>query len=189
MFYEFFGAETDRLHRRIENILNISRIESGVVKVVREPISLPGVVKQVVDVAGPTARMKDIRLEANLVPVYCQVEADRDMIYQAVVNLVSNAIKYTPAGGTVSVGVKVDERRDVTVCEVADTGAGIAADELPHVFDKFYRVEANNKMAKGTGLGLALVKHIVETVHDGKLSVTSEAGKGSVFRFELPNLQ
>jgi len=188
-FYEIIAAETDRLHRLIENILNISRIESGVVKVVREPISLPGVVKQVVDVAGPTARMKDIRLEANLVPVYCQVEADRDMVYQAVVNLVSNAIKYTPAGGRVSVGVKVDERRDVTVCEVADTGAGIAADELPHVFDKFYRVKANSKMAKGTGLGLALVKHIVETVHDGKLSVTSEAGEGSVFRFELPNLQ
>jgi two-component system phosphate regulon sensor histidine kinase PhoR len=185
-FYEIISTETDRLHRLIENILNISRIESGVVKVVREPISLPGVVKQVVDVAAPTAKMKDICLEASLVPVYCQVEADRDMVYQAVMNLVSNAIKYTPSGGRVMVSVNVDERRGVSVCEVADTGAGIAAEELPHVFDKFYRVEANNKMAKGTGLGLALVKHIVETVHDGRLAVTSEAGKGSVFSFELP---
>jgi len=108
------------------------------------------------------------------------------MIYQAVMNLVSNAIKYTPDGGTVTVGVGVDERRGVSFCEVSDNGAGIAADELPHIFDKFYRVKANNKLAKGTGLGLTLVKHIVETVHDGKLSVTSAEGSGSTFTFELP---
>ena len=85
-----------------------------------------------------------------------------------------------------AVTVNVDERRKVAVCEVSDTGAGIPVDDLPKIFDKFYRVRANEKMAKGTGLGLALVKHIVETVHDGKLTVTSEEGKGSTFAFELP---
>ncbi len=185
-FYEIIASETDRLHRLIENILNISRIESGVVKVVREPISLTSVVKQVLDVAVIQAKGKNITLVDQLAPVYYQVEADRDMIYQAVLNLLSNAIKYTPEGGNVTVKVSVDERRKVAVCEVSDTGAGIPAEDLPHIFDKFYRVKANCKMAKGTGLGLTLVKHIIETVHEGKLSVTSEPGKGSTFCFEMP---
>jgi len=185
-FYGIIATETDRLHRLIENILNISRIESGVVKVVKEPISLTGVVKQVCDVAIVQAKAKHIELTQRLAPVYYQVEADTDMVSQAVMNLVSNAIKYTPEGGEVKVIVSVDERRRVAVCEVADTGAGIPAEDLPHIFDKFYRVKANRRMAKGTGLGLTLVKHIVETVHDGELSVTSEAGKGSTFTMELP---
>jgi two-component system phosphate regulon sensor histidine kinase PhoR len=187
-FYEIISAETDRLHRLIENILNISRIESGVVKVVREPISLSGVAKQVLDVSSPQAKLKNLKLVEKLAPVYYQVEADNDMIYQAVMNLVSNAVKYTPEGGTVMVTVGADERRQVAFCEVSDTGLGVPAEELPRIFDKFYRVQASSKMAKGTGLGLPLVKHIVETVHDGKLSVTSEVGKGSTFRFELPLL-
>lgn len=188
-FYDIISSETDRLHRLIENILNISRIESGVVKVIREPTSLTAVARQVLDVTVPQAKLKAIELVDRLAPVYHQVEADRDMIYQAVMNLVSNALKYTPNEGKVTVSVTADERRGVAVFEVADTGMGIPADDLPHIFDKFFRVRANNRMAKGTGLGLALVKHIVETVHDGKLSVTSEVGKGSAFSFELPILK
>ncbi len=185
-FYGIIAAETDRLHRLIENILNISRIESGVVKVVKEPVSLTAVAKRVLDVAAAQAKTKQIMLAQRLAPVYHQVEADHDMIFQAVMNLVSNAIKYTPPGGKVTVSVTADERRGVAVCDVSDTGAGIPPDDLPHIFDKFYRVGANNKLAKGTGLGLTLVKHIVETVHEGKLSVTSEEGKGSTFAIELP---
>ncbi|MCK4601278.1 MAG: PAS domain-containing sensor histidine kinase, partial [Phycisphaerae bacterium] len=187
-FYEIIATETDRLHRLIENILNISRIESGVVKVVREPISLTSVVKQVLEVASPQAKAKNIKVIERLAPVYYQIEADHDMIYQAVMNLVSNAIKYTPADGAITVSVVIDERRGVAVCDVSDTGAGIAADDLPHIFDKFYRVKGSSKMAKGTGLGLTLAKHIVENVHDGKLSVTSEMDKGSTFGIELPIL-
>lgn len=187
-FYEIIAGETDRLHRLIENILNISRIESGVVKVVREPISLTGTVKQVLDVAKSAAKVKNIEIEERLAPVFYQVEADPDMIYQSAMNLVSNAIKYTPDGGKITVDVSVDERRGVAVCAVSDTGAGIPEKDLPHIFDKFYRVKANKKLAKGTGLGLTLVKHIVETVHGGKLSVTSTEGEGSTFSFELPVL-
>jgi len=187
-FYEIISSETERLHRLIENILNISRIESGVVKIVREPISLTGIVKQVLDVAVPQAKGKNIELIERLAPVYYQIEADRDMIYQVVMNLLSNAIKYTPDGGSVTASVTVDERRGVVVCDVADTGLGIPQEDLPHIFDKFYRVKANNKLAKGTGLGLTLTKHIIETVHNGKLAVTSEPGSGSTFSFELPLL-
>ena len=187
-FYEIVSTETDRLHRLIENILNISQIESGVVKVTREPMNLTSVVKQVLDVAIPQAKLKNLQLVERLAPVYCQVEADRDMIYQAVLNLVSNAIKYTPEGGAVTVAVTVDERRGVAICEVSDTGPGIPAEDLPHIFDKFYRVRANNKLAKGTGLGLTLTKHIIETVHGGKMSVRSGQGKKTTFSFELPIL-
>ena len=149
-------------------------------------MSLTAVVKQVLDVAIIQAKAKRIRLTESLAPVYYQVEADHDMIYQATLNLISNAVKYTPEDGTVGISVNVDERRKVAIFEVSDTGAGIPAEDLPRVFDKFYRVRSSEKLAKGTGLGLTLVKHIIEKVHDGKLSVTSEEGKGSTFAFELP---
>ena len=185
-FYEIIASESERLSRLINNILDISRIESGVVRVVREPLSLTEVARQVVDVVAPQAKMKSITLEDRLDPVFHQVEADRDKIYQAVLNLVGNALKYTPDGGKVTVSTSVDESRGMAVCEVVDTGVGISPEDLPHVFDKFYRIQSHTKMAKGTGLGLTLVKHLIETLHDGKLFVTSEEGTGSAFRFELP---
>lgn len=188
-FYEIISTETDRLGRLIENILGISRIEAGVVKVARTPVSLTGLVRQVIDVVAPQAKLKGIELVDHLAPVFYQVEADQDMIYQAVMNLLSNAVKYTPENGTVTVRVGVDESRGLASVEVEDTGAGIPAEDLPHIFDKFYRVKANKKMAKGTGLGLTLVRHIIETVHEGKLSVTSDEGSGSTFTMELPVLQ
>ena len=107
------------------------------------------------------------------------------MLYQAILNLLSNAIKYTPEGGTVSVQMDVDEARKRLSARISDTGVGIPPKDLPFVFDKFYRVEANNRMAKGTGLGLSLVKHIIETVHRGRMFVESAQGKGSTFGFEL----
>ena len=185
-FYKTIAGEADRLTRLINNMLDISRIESGVSRVLREPLNLTEIARQVLVVCAPQARAKDIEMVDRCEPVCRQVEADRDLIYQAVLNLVGNAIKYTPEGGHVTVSAGVDERRGVAVCEVSDTGVGISPEHLPHVFDKFYRITAHAKMATGTGLGLTLVKHIIETAHDGKLSVTSEADKGSRFAFELP---
>jgi len=98
----------------------------------------------------------------------------------------SNAVKYTPAGGHVTVGTEVDETARLARVTVTDTGAGIPADEIGRLFEKFYRVSANNKLAKGTGLGLNLVKQIVEKVHGGRVFVTSQVGVGSTFGFELP---
>jgi two-component system phosphate regulon sensor histidine kinase PhoR len=185
-FYNVIQSETNRLSRLIDNILNISRIESGVVKITREHISLPTVIKEVMDVMQPQARAKNIAMTEHDSPLYYQIYADKDMIYQALLNLVGNAIKYTPDGGTVDVGTEVDDHSHMVTVSVADSGVGIPADALPHLFEKFYRVADHKKIAKGTGLGLNLVKHIVETVHSGKVAATSIEGQGSTFTMSLP---
>ncbi|HTL29117.1 MAG TPA: ATP-binding protein [Tepidisphaeraceae bacterium] len=184
-FYEVIQNEANRLSRLIDNILNISRIESGLVKINKGPQSLMVILKEALDVIAPQARQKQIELEEKLTPVFYQTLADKDMLYQAVLNLLSNAVKYTPEGGTITVETQVDEAKKKVITRISDTGVGIPPKDLPFVFDKFYRAEANNRMAKGTGLGLSLVKHIVETVHHGRIFVESHVGKGSTFGFEL----
>ena len=185
-FYNIIQGETNRLSRLIDNILNISRIESGVVKVQREHISLPAVVHEVVEVMKPQARAKNIELDEAPTPLYFQVFADKDMIYQATMNLVGNAIKYTPEGGRVSVSIGVDEHARSVQVSVEDSGVGIPPEDVPHLFTKFFRVAEHKKLAKGTGLGLNLVKQIVETVHGGRVQVQSQVGRGSRFTFCLP---
>ena len=184
-FYEVIHHEANRLGRLIDNILNISRIESGLVKMHRKPQSLLMILKEALEVIVPQARQKRIELVEQISPAYYQVMIDRDMIYEAILNLLSNAVKYTPEGGRVTVETAVDEARKKVTTRISDTGVGIPAQDLAFVFDKFYRVDANSRMAKGTGLGLSLVKHIVESVHKGRLFVESTVGKGSTFGFEL----
>ena len=184
-FYEVISNEANRLSRLIDNILNISRIESGLVKVNKQPQSLTIIMKEAIEVIAPQAKGKNITLKEELTPVFYQTLADRDMLYQAVLNLLSNAVKYTPEGGTLTATTNVDEAKKKVIARISDTGVGIPPKDLPFVFDKFYRAEANNRMAKGTGLGLSLVKHIIETVHHGRIFVESTQGKGSTFGFEL----
>lgn len=184
-FYEVIQNEANRLGRLIDNILNISRIESGLVKVNKLPQSLTVILKEAIEVILPQARLKQITIDEQLTPVFYQTQADKDMLYQAVLNLLSNAVKYTPETGRIIVQTVVDEAKKKVVARISDTGVGIPPKDLPFVFDKFYRAEANNRMAKGTGLGLSLVKHIIETVHHGRIFVESQVGKGSTFGFEL----
>jgi two-component system, OmpR family, phosphate regulon sensor histidine kinase PhoR len=184
-FYDIILGEANRLGRLIDNILNISRIESGLVEIKRVPLSVMVVVKEAIDVIVPQAKLKNIRLEEHLEPSFYQTMADKDMLYQSVLNLLSNAVKYTPEGGTITVRTSVDEESKQVSVRVIDTGVGIPAKDLPFVFDKFFRVEANKNVAKGTGLGLSLVKNIIETVHGGKIICESEVGRGSCFGFEL----
>ncbi len=185
-FYNIIQGETNRLSRLIDNILNISRIESGIIKVQREHISLPQLVREAVDVMQPQARAKQIELIFKPTPVYFQVFADRDMILQSLLNYLGNAIKYTPENGTVAVALSMDEHEQMVAVAITDTGVGIPEEDLPHLFDKFYRVSKHKKLAKGTGLGLNLVKHVIETVHGGKVGVISRANQGSTFTFALP---
>lgn len=185
-FYSVIQSQAQRLSRLIEDILNISRIESGLIKVHKEPASLTILIEEQMQMIRSYAEDKNITVTAGKPIVYDQVEIDKDMICQVLVNLLSNAVKYTPAGGRVTVGTEVNEAAGRIRVAVTDTGVGIPEDEIGRVFDKFYRVAANNKQAKGTGLGLNLVKQIVEKVHGGRVFVTSQVGVGSTFGFELP---
>jgi two-component system phosphate regulon sensor histidine kinase PhoR len=183
-FYQIIDSESERLSRMIDNILNISRIEAGVTKVEKQNVALTPILKQVVEVLSPQAAEKEQSLEAELSPVFYQVNADRDMLYQAVLNVAGNAIKYTPAGGSIRVSSAIEG--GMAVVRVADNGLGIPKEDLPRLFEKFHRVTANKKAAKGTGLGLALVKEIIETLHHGQVTVESEVGKGTTFELRLP---
>lgn len=185
-FYAIIQTQAQRLNRLIEDILNISRIESGLIKVHKETVSLTILIEEQLGMIRSYAEEKRITVTSQKPIVYDQVRADKDMMSQVIVNLLSNAVKYTPAGGDVTIGAEVDDTAGLVRVTVSDTGVGIPDQEVEHVFDKFYRVGANNKQAKGTGLGLNLVKQIVENVHDGRVSVTSKVGVGSTFGFELP---
>ncbi len=184
-FYHIIQAEAERLSRLIDNILNISRIESGMMKINKKAVSLNAILKRVMEVAMPQAREKQIVLEDHIAQVFFMAEADADMIYQAALNLVSNAIKYTRDGGRVDVTLEANEENNELIVLVSDTGVGIPADAMKHLFEKFFRVEKNKGMARGSGLGLNLTRQIVEAIHKGRMIVTSEEGKGSTFGFAL----
>jgi len=185
-FYSVIQNQAQRLERLIEDILNVSRIESGLIKVSKEPASLTMLIEEQLQMIKSYAEEKNIEVVGQKPIVFDQVSMDKDMISQVIVNLLSNAVKYTPAGGSVKIETEVDEIAHLARVSVTDTGVGIPEDEVEHVFDKFYRVGANKKQAKGTGLGLNLVKQIVEKVHNGRVFVTSKVDVGSTFGFELP---
>ena len=185
-FYCVIQNQAQRLNRLIENILNTSRIESGLIKINKEPASLAMLIEEQLQMIKGYAEEKGLEVTGQKPIVYDQVYVDKDMIQEVIVNLLSNAVKYTPSGGSVKIKTEVDERAALVRVSVTDTGVGIPENEIEHVFDKFYRVGANKKQAKGTGLGLNLVKQIVEKVHDGRIFVISKVGMGSTFGFELP---
>jgi two-component system phosphate regulon sensor histidine kinase PhoR len=184
---EFLGvikSQAERLQRLVENLLNLARIEAGVVKVNKRAQSLNEVLQEAYNVLSPTAEMKNIRLSCDLSSMYLGVFGDHDTLLQAAINLGSNAIKYTPPGGKVTIRSGLAEQ--CVSFEFTDTGVGLSKEDCAKVFEKFYRVKKDSTMAPGTGLGLALVKHIVEDVHGGRIEVESELEKGSTFRVTLP---
>ena len=185
-FYSIIQAETDRLSRLVDNMLNISRIEAGIVRVEREPVDFEGLIDRAVQTLEPQARSKRITIHRELAPVDLHALGDGDMLYQVVVNLLSNAIKYTPEGGRVTISADSDHLERCVHVAVADTGLGIPPSDIERVFEKFYRIENYKRVAKGTGLGLNLCRQIIETLHGGQIGLESRLGLGSRFWFTVP---
>lgn len=174
-FFQIIRSQTDRLQRLIENLLNLARIEAGVVNVNKAPRALNELLQEAYDLLAPAAEQKRIRLTTDLSPLYLGVLADRDTLLQAAINLVSNAIKYTRPGGSVVIRSRMSDQE--VIFEVEDTGVGLSESDCRKVFERFYRVQKDKDMASGTGLGLPLVKHIVEDIHGGRVEVESEPGR------------
>jgi len=177
-------SNADRLTRLINDLLDLSRIEAGKIDLKPGRLALVGLAREVVENIRPVALEKLISLEvasADGVTAW----ADRDKTTQVLLNLVGNAVKFTPQNGKVTVAVKKNGSQWVEV-SVADNGPGIVPEEARSIFDRFYQIaQAGKQKAKGTGLGLAISKALVE-MHGGKIWVESEVGKGSTFSFTLP---
>ena len=186
-FLEIANSHAERMGRLIDDLLNLSDIETGKVVLDPMPISLGTFVHDVSAMFEKDAAKKDVKL-VNQVPPDLSVQADRDRLSQILVNLVDNAVKYTPKGGTVSfLAAKTDD--DQIRIAVRDTGQGIPPNDLPRVTERFYRVDkARSREEGGTGLGLAIVKHLVQ-LHGGTLHIESEYGKGTTIEFLLPAAQ
>lgn len=185
-FYGIIKSEAERLSRMIDNMLNISRIEAGIISVEAVEVDFAKVIREVIETMQPQAKEKKIMLLEKIGPLIYTAQADRDMMHQVILNLVSNGIKYTPENGRVTVSVENDDASRSILVAVQDTGFGIPPEALDKVFGKFFRIESYKRMAKGTGLGLNLVKHIIETVHRGQVGVSSQVGMGSRFWFTVP---
>lgn len=185
-FYSVISTETSRLQRMIDNLLNISRIEAGLMHIERIQVDFQELVERAVTNMKPQAQEKSIDIHLQIAAVDLTATGDGDMLYQVIVNLLSNAIKYTPDGGRITVAADTDNLTRSLHFSVSDTGLGIAPDQTEKVFDKFYRVENYRHVAQGTGLGLNLCRHIVETLHSGQIGVESTLGMGSKFWFSIP---
>jgi two-component system phosphate regulon sensor histidine kinase PhoR len=184
-FLNVISGQANRLQRLVENLLNLARIEAGVVQVDKVHHSLNELLGEAVELMQPQAADKDIELHADLSPMYLGVLVDRDLLLQAAINLLSNAIKYTPAGGRVTLRSRL--RDEAIEFAVEDTGVGLSQEDGVRVFQKFYRVAKDREMASGTGLGLPLVKSIIEEVLGGAIAVESKLGEGSTFTVTLPS--
>jgi two-component system, OmpR family, sensor kinase len=175
--------ETHRLTKIVENLLAISRLEAGDARKQRERLDFAELARNTADQMRLLAEEKHIHLDCNGAEAV-EVDADPARLKQVVVNLLDNAIKYTPESGKVSISVMKQDGR--AVFEIADTGIGISPDDLPHIFDRFYRADkARSRQMGGTGLGLSIVRSIC-LAHEGQVKVESIEGQGSVFHIQLP---
>lgn len=183
-FLGIIRHNAERLARLTEDLLTLSRVEQKRQKLEFEPHSIGGLIEESMDLVRPIAAKSSIRLETELDAATPEVWCDGEAVSQILSNLLDNAIKYTPAGGSIVAGA-YPAGRFVEVF-VRDSGAGIPAEDLPRLFERFYRVDkARSRELGGTGLGLSIVKHLVGA-HNGTVRVESRVQEGSTFFFTLP---
>jgi heavy metal sensor kinase len=176
--------EFQKLTRIINQLLTLARAEAGQLPLQRVPVSLNPLLSDMVDVFTPIAAEEKISLTLES-PGEITVQGDKEWLERALLNLLDNAIKYTPAGGAVT--VRASNGESEAVIEVQDTGAGIPEDALPHVFELFYRADpSRGKTIDGIGLGLSLVKWIIDQ-HGGTIHAASRVNEGTCFTIRLPH--
>ena len=182
-FLRITEEETDRLTRIIEDLLDISRIESGRLKLSMRSFNIMDLIMKNIENIKPLAESKGIVIQSHPAPAPYIVYADQDKTSQIMINLLSNAIKYNKTGGKVSIDATEDDGK-IRV-NVEDTGIGISEKDIPHMFEKFFRAEGSSRETPGTGLGLAVTKSLVQ-VMGGMIEMKSKLGEGSRFSFSLP---
>jgi two-component system phosphate regulon sensor histidine kinase PhoR len=181
-FLTRMDMEVDRLVNLVEELLELSRIESGEVPLVRRPVSIGEVVVSAVERMRPAARRRRLKLSVDVPPQLPPVVGDAARLERVVVSLVDNAIKFTMPEGAVQVSAALNDGR--VAITVRDTGVGIDPQDLARTFERFYKAD-RSRQGGGTGLGLAIVKHTVEA-HGGSVAVESEPGRGSAFTIFVP---
>ena len=187
MAYDFVAIierNAQRLQRLVDDLLDLSRMDSGKARLDIEQVSVDALLKTVLAAHQEQARRRGVRFVIQIGAEAQSVEADRGALEQILSNLVENEVKYASGKSTVTVATAVEDEQFVIT--ISDSGPGIAEQHLPRLFERFYRVDAGrSRELGGTGLGLAIVKHLLEA-HSGSISVESELGKGTTFRLVLP---
>ena len=183
--FERIRMETDRLQRLVSDLQELSRVEAGIVPLELRPISMSALVASTVEHLKTQFVEKGVVLETQAAPRLPRVRADEDRLRQVLLNLVGNALQYTPAGGRVI--VRAWASAEFVHVEVSDTGIGILPEHLPRLFDRFYREDhSRSRAGGGSGIGLTIARHLVEA-HGGKITVHSAGlGQGSSFAFSIP---
>ena len=184
-FTETIQRHTKRLESLVLDLLDLARLENKDNEPGLEELQIQGLIQSSLAAVSDLAATHGVELEHRVSPEIGQIKGDRGQLEQALVNLLENGIKYTEAGGKVTLAVSKDGSQ--TKLEVNDTGIGITADHLPRIFERFYRVDKNrSRELGGTGLGLAIVKHVAQ-VHGGRVEVKSFPGRGSTFSLIIPS--
>ena len=191
-FLEIIERHTERLGRLTEDLLTLADLESGKIQIAPRPVDTANLVQQTLEVFWDRAAKKNIKLNHKIAKPCGTISGDPDRLQQLFINLVDNAIKYTPSGGTVTLSAAEcqaeDGARQIEI-SVADSGVGIPEKDLPRLTERFYRVDkTRSRDLGGTGLGLAIVKHIVQA-HRGELKIASELNKGTTFSVRLPRAE
>jgi two-component system, OmpR family, phosphate regulon sensor histidine kinase PhoR len=178
--------ETDRLQQLLQDLLELSKLEREDIQLVFSNVPLKDIAEESILMLKSKAEEKEIvissTIDGNTIAV-----VDQARVKQVFLNLLNNAIAYTPEGGKISISLKENEK-NITF-KIQDTGIGIAKSQIPRIFERFYRIDkARSRQSGGTGLGLAIVKHIVEA-HHGKIKVVTEEGKGTTFIISFPKMK
>ena len=176
-FIDIMLKQARRLNRLVEDLMTISRIELGEVLLHFEEIVLPEVTENVISLLDATAAAKKIKIQNRLPQNLPQIKADRDRLIQVLVNVLDNAVKFTPDGGLIT--IDAEEKAENVELTISDTGIGIPREEIQRLGERFYRVDkTRSRELGGTGLGLSIVKHLM-IAHGGRMEIESQMGKGT----------